>query len=589
MIKDDINLLVTKAIEKAMAAGELPELVIPEIVVEHPAKPEHGDYAVSVAMKMARAARLAPIQIAERIKSRLDAVEYVSGVEIAPPGFINFRLNEGWLKAQVGGIVAQGEKYGNVELGQGLRLQVEFVSANPTGPITIGGARGACLGDTLASIMAAAGYAVEREYYVNDAGNQILAWNDSMWAYYRDELGLPVTDENGQPLPVRIDKESGQPVEPKEFDAPIRYNARSYARELVAHEGDRFLSLPEAEARRLVGKEGVKIVLEHNEEDLAQLGILFDVWFHEQGLYDSGAIERALLKVRESGQVVEREGAVWFVSSNLAQDRDNVLIRSNGLPTYFVSDIAYHDNKFRERGFDKVIDIWGADHQGHIPRMKGAMAAIGLNPDDLTILTTQLVSVNGLRMSKRNKNFIPLREIMDITGPDPIRFNMIARAPVSTLDFNLDLAVAQNDENPVFYVQYSHARTASIFRKAAEAGIEYEGVEADLSLLAHPSELALIRQLLLLPEIVLEAACIHEVQRLPYYTLELARAFNAFYRDCYVLDLTNMPRTQARLKLTQATKFVLARALTLMGMSTPERMERAEQPDPEPAPAEAQA
>ncbi len=578
MIKDDISSLITQAIQAAIAAGELPELAIPEIVVEHPAKPEHGDYAVSVAMKMARAARLSPLRIAEIIKGQLAPVSYVAAVEIAPPGFVNFRLGEEWLKAQVGQIVEQGENFGKVDLGKGLRMQVEFVSANPTGPITIAGARGACLGDTLASVLQAAGYYVEREYYVNDAGNQILAWNDSMWAYYRDELGLPVTGPNGEPPALRMDEESGLPVEPKEFK-DLKYNARSYARQLVAHDGDRFLQLPEEAARKLVGKEGVKIVLEHNEEDLAQLGVLFDVWFHEQGLFDMGEVDKTLAALRESGHVTEREGAVWFVSSALGQDRDNVLIRSNGLPTYFISDITYHNNKFRTREFQKVINIWGADHQGHIPRMKAVMQAIGLDPDDLTILVVQMVSVNGLRMSKRNKNFIPLREVMDLTGPDPIRFNMISRTPEASLDFDVSKAVAQNDENPVFYVQYSHARTASIFRKAAEAGLDVENAAPDLSLLGHPSELSLIRQLLLLPEIVLEAALTYEVQRLPYYTLELARAFNAFYRDCLVIDPTNLPLSLARLKLTEATRIVLARSLTLMGMNAPDRMERAEQPE----------
>ncbi len=578
MIKDDISVLIKQAIEAVIAAGELPELVIPEIIVEHPAKPEHGDYAVSVAMKMARAARLAPLRIAEIIKNRIPAVDYIAAVEVAPPGFVNFRLDEGWLKSQVGQIVGQGEKFGSVDLGKGMRVQVEFVSANPTGPVTIGGVRGACLGDTLASVLQAAGYYVEREYYVNDAGNQVLAWNDSMWAYYRDELGLPVTNSNGEPLGLALDKESGQPLEPKQFES-LKYNARSYAQELVAHDGDRFMKLPEAEARKLVGKEGIKIVLEHNEEDLAQLGVLFDVWFHEQGLFDTGEVDKTLAMLRETSHVTEREGAVWFVSGSLGHDRDNVLIRSNGLPTYFISDIAYHYNKFRQRGFQKVINIWGADHQGHIPRMKAGIQAIGIDPDDLTILVVQLVSVNGLRMSKRNKNFITLREVMDVTGPDPLRFNMIARTPEAALDFDVTKAIAQNDENPVYYVQYAHARTASITRKAIEAGFDPEA-EAELSRLGHASELTLIRQLLLLPEIVLEAALTYEVQRLPYYTLELARAFNAFYRDCLVVDTNNRELSQARLKLTHATRLVLARSLTLMGMNAPDRMERAEAVDP---------
>lgn len=583
MIKDDISALVAQAISTALASGQLPELAIPEISVERPAKPEHGDYAISAAMKMARTARMSPLKIAEIIKANLAPVDYIAAVEIAAPGFINFRLNENWLKGQVKGILAQGDTYGNVALGQQSRVQVEFVSANPTGPITIGSARNACMGDTLASVLQAADYQVEREYYVNDAGNQVRAWNESMWIYYRDELGVPVTDDKGEPLALKLDEETGQPTEAREFK-DVRYNARPYARELIGHEGKRFLDLPEEEAKALVGKEGVKIVLEHNEEDLAQLGVLFDVWFHEQALYDTGQIDAILQMLRDGGHVAEREGAVWFVSSALGQDKDNVLIRSNGIPTYFVSDIAYHYNKFKARGFEKVIDLWAADHQGHIPRMKAVMQALGFSPDDLIILVYQLVSVNGLRMSKRNKNFIPLREVMDITGPDPIRYNMIARSPEASLDFDVNLAIAQNDTNPVYYVQYSHARTASIFRRAEEAGITPETENADLSLLGHPSEMALIRHLLLFPETVLEVAknCIDngvaELQRLPFYTLELARVYNAFYRDCYVLDQANLPLSQARLALTQATRNVLARSLTLMGMSAPERMDRGEQP-----------
>jgi arginyl-tRNA synthetase len=582
MIKDDISALVSQAISAALAAGELPELATPEVTVEHPSKPEHGDYAVSVAMKMARTARMSPLKIAEIIKNRLAPVDYIAAVEVAPPGFINFRLSEDWLQSQIKGVLAQGDTYGNVEMGNNLRVQVEFVSANPTGPITIGATRNACLGDTLANVLLAAGFQVEREYYVNDAGNQIRAWNESMWIYYRDELGLPVTDDKGEPLAMKLDEETGQPTEAREFK-DVRYNARDYARELIEREGKRFLELPEEQAKALVGKEGVKIVLEHNEEDLAQLGVLFDVWFHEQALYDTGQIDKAMQLLRDGGHVSEREGAVWFVSSALGQDKDNVLIRTNGIPTYFVSDIAYHFNKFKVRGYDKVVNLWAADHQGHIPRMKAVMQAIGVNPDDLIILVYQLVSVNGLRMSKRNKNFIPLREVMDITGPDPIRYNMVARSPEASLDFDVNLAIAQNDTNPVYYVQYSHARTASIFKKAEEAGITPQLDSADLSLLGHPSELTLIRHLLLFPETIQDVAknCIDngvaELQRLPFYTLELARVFNSFYRDCYVLDQANLPVSQARLALTQATRNVLARALTLMGMSAPERMDRAEQ------------
>jgi arginyl-tRNA synthetase len=557
MIKQDISTLVGQAIRAAQTSGELPEISLPEIVVEHPARPEHGDYAVSVAMKLARAARQTPLKIAQLIKQNLPDASYISGVEAVAPGFVNFRLDEAWLKNQVDEILALGEKFGNVQVGNGERVQVEYVSANPTGPITIAGVRGACLGDTLANVLAAAGYDVEREYYVNDAGSRVADWYDSMWAYYRNELGqLP------DPSVLK----------------DLRYNAEPYAKALAAGEKDRFMSLPPDEARVLVGKEGIKSVLAENEQDLADLEVLFDVWFHEQALFDTGEVQNVIEVLRQNGHIAEREGATWFVSSALGHDRDNVLIRSNGLPTYFASDIAYHYNKLQKRSFNKVIDIWGADHQGHIGRMKAVLQALGLNPDALEILVVQMVSINGLTMSKSNKNFITLREVLNATGADPIRFNMIARSPEAHLDFNVNAAIEQNDENPVYYIQYAHARTAGIFRRADEQQIAYADA-ADLNLLGHESEMALIRQLLLLPEVVREAAASYDVQRLPYYTLEVARAFNAFYRDCLVLDPANLPLSQARLKLTKATQVTLARALTLMGMSAPETLTYPNEPE----------
>lgn len=563
MIKDDISNLVAQAIKAAQSAGDLPEISLPEVIVEHPARIDHGDYAVSVAMKLARAARLTPLRIAQLIKEHLPDTPYISAVEAVAPGFINFRLEESWLRHQVSEIIQQGEKFGDINLGNGQRLQVEFVSANPTGPITIGSVRGACLGDTLANVLQAAGYEVEREYYVNDAGSRIADWYESMWAYYRDELGLEVA------LPTRTNA-AGE----KEFET-LRYNARTYARMLKESEGDRFLHLPPGEAKVQVGKEGVKLVLMLAEDDLGNLGVLFDVWYHEQALFDTGEVDRTLQLLRENNYVAEREGAVWFVSSALGYDRDNVLVRSNGLPTYFISDIAYHYNKFKVRNFEKVINIWGADHQGHIPRMKTVMQALGLNPDALEILVVQMVSVNGMTMSKSNKNFVTLREVMDVTGPDPIRFNMIARSSEAHLDFNVKLALEENDENPVYYIQYSHARIAGVFRKAAEAGINPD-VPGDLTLLGHPSEMALIRQLLLLPEVVREVALTYDVQRLPYYTLEVARAFNAFYRDCLIVDPANPALSQARLNLAKAAQLTLVRSLALMGMEAPDRMIRDE-------------
>ncbi len=559
MIKDDVSNLIKEAIAAAISDGSLPELNSPDIVVEHPAKPEHGDYATGVAMKMARAAKMSPLKIAEIIKAHLAAPAYVSAVEVAPPGFVNLRLSQEWLTAQVGEIIAAGENFGNVDLGKGEPIQVEYVSANPTGLLPFAAARGGVLGDVLASVLGAAGYAVQREYYINDAGSRMDRFYRSAWYYYQKELG----------------REATQPDD--------LYPAAEYGAKEVAHaDGAKYLSLPVNEALNTVGALGIKKTLEAIRADLDDLKIHYDNWFSEQSLFANGAVDDTLTKLRESGHVAEKEGAVWFVSTALGQEKDNVLIRSNGVPTYFISDIAYHDNKFAKRHFGKVINIWGADHQGHIPRMKASMMAMGLNPDDLTIITVQMVMINGKKMKKAHGNVIPLREMLDQIGSDPIRYNLAARSPDTQFDFNLDLALEQSSENPVFYVQYAHARIASIFRKAKEryeidqADFEQSG---DLSLLGTPSELTLIRQLLLLPEVIEDAARTYEIHRLPQYAYRLAEALQVFYERDRVLAAKDQPLsdpalTKARLRLLLAAKTTLARTLHLMGMTAPEEMVR---------------
>lgn len=548
-MRNEIGKLIQTAIESAIADGSLPELVVPEITVERAAKLEFGDYASSVALRMSRAARQSPLRLAEIIKNHVPNYPTVAAVEVAAPGFLNFRLASAWLENQIAEIVAAGENYGNSSLGQGQRVQVEFVSANPTGPVTIAAARGAAIGDTLANILEAVGYSVEREFYVNDAGSRMEVFYKNVWYYYQKAFGR-----------------NPNPPEPP-------YPTAEFAAKMIAQKrGDAFLNLPENEAIATIGPLGIETMLEDMRHDLARLGVNYNVWFREQNLFESGEVAHTLDILRQSGHVAEKEGATWFVSTALGQEKDNVLIRSdaNKTPTYFISDIAYHNNKFRERGFNRVINIWGADHQGHIPRLKAAMTAIGLNPDDLTIIVMQMVMVNGAKMKKAHGNVVLLRTMLDTVGADPLRFNLVSRAAETQMDFDLDLAVKQSNENPVYYVQYAHARISSILRLAAEKNIDFS--QADLSLLGNADETTLIRQMALLPEVVEEGARALEPHHLPYYAQELASKFHSFYTNNRVVDESNLALSQARLKLVQAAKVTLAKTLHLMGMHAPETM-----------------
>ncbi len=549
MIKDELANLIKEAIETAVANGALPEVVLPEITLERPDKPEHGDYACNVSLKLKRSIPTStPLRIAETIKQYLVPADYLEAVEVAAPGFINFRLSKMCLTGQVTNIIEAGLTYGDINLGKGQKLQVEFVSANPTGPITIASARGAALGDALANVMAAAGYSIQREFYVNDAGSRMDVFYSNCWYYYQKLLGK-------------------NPSPPLDSYPTAEFAARM----LIGEYGEEFLDLPPEEGRVKVGALGIEAQLADIKSGLEKLGVNFDSWFREQSLFEDGQVDQALQLLRKNGHVVEREGAVWFASSALGQEKDNVLIRSNSQPTYFSSDIAYHYNKFIVRGFEKVINIWGADHQGHIPRLKAAMGAMGLNPDDLTIIVMQMVTVNGARMKKTTGNIVTLAEVMSEVGPDAIRFNLIGRSADTKIDFDLDLAVKQSSENPVYYIQYAHARCASLFRQAAEKGLRVWD-DGDVTLLGNEAELKLIRQLTLLPEIVEGAAYNLEPHRLAFYAQDLAGIFHPYYHDNRIIDPENVPLSKARLLLVRAVKTTLSKTLSLMGMTAPEEM-----------------
>ena len=555
MLKDDLAQLVIAALKKAQRKGDLPKFDIPPVPIERPKQEEHGDFATPICLKLARYARMAPRDIAQKVIKRLAPKDYVGEVEIAGAGYINFRLDEGWLARQVETILAAGETFGCIDIGRGKRVQVEYVSANPTGSLTIGSGRNAVLGDGLANVLSAAGYEVQREYYVNDAGTQMEKFTRTVYARYAQALG------QDEPLP-----EGGYPGE----------ELIEWGKEIAAEEGERYLLAPRDKALSALRDLGLKKVLSSIRRDCERLDIHYDEWFSERLLYDEGYFDRIMSILRQGNHLYEKDGAVWFNAEALGGDKDEVVIRSTGQPGYFASDIAYHYHKFVERGFDWVIDVWGADHQGHVPRMKAMMQALGLDPDRLTLLVYQLVTImrdgQPVRMGKRLGTVITLAEVLDEIGPDAVRFFLLSRSADSQMELDLELAKRQSSENPVYYIQYAHARIASILRHAGDVGVKVK--DGDVSLLRHPSELALIRKMLQLPEMIESAALQLAPHLLTYYAQELAAAFHIFYRDCRVVstDPADAAITQARLKLTLAAKTVLARVLRLMGMTTPEQM-----------------
>ncbi|MFC1984699.1 arginine--tRNA ligase [Chloroflexota bacterium] len=551
-LKQKLVGLLTQAVNEAQKLGKLPSAALPEVAVERPQNPEHGDYASSFPLKLARTVGIRPLTIANDVAGLIVPSAEIDTIAVAPPGFINFTLKNDWLAGQVDSILEANDAYGDISMGQGSRVQIEFVSVNPTGPLHVGHGRGAILGSTLANVLATAGYKVEKEYYINDAGSQVDVFYRSLYARYQQCLGIDVEVPSDGYL-------GGYMVD--------------LANEIVAEEGDKFLSLPELEAVLQLGQLGLEQMLKLIKSDLESLGVAFDVWFSERRLYDDGQYQMVMSLLRQGGHIVEKENATWFVSTALGEDKDNVVVRGDGSPTYFATDIAYHYNKFLERKFDEVINVWGADHQGHISRMKAVIGALGVAPERLKVIISQMVTLRRgdelVRVSKRSGDIITLREVVDEVGVDACRFFFLSRSADSQMDFDLALAKKESADNPVYYVQYAHARIASILRLAQEKGIDYR--EGDVSLLVTEPELTLIRKMLLLPEIVEIVARTLEPHHLTYYAQDLAAVFHSFYRQCRIVS-DDEALTKTRLKLVQAAKLVLAKTLYLMGMTAPETM-----------------
>ena len=552
MIKQRLVELLTLAIRNAQKSGKIPILPLPDIVIERPQNPDHGDFASNIAMKLSHLTGLKSLLLAQHINSLIIPSDEIIHAEVAPPGFINFFLKSDWLASQVNVILDAGQSYGNINLGHGSKIQVEFVSVNPTGPLHVGHGRGAVLGSSLANILTAAGYHVQKEYYINDAGNQIEAFIQSLYVRYQQALGIDTQmPEDGYVGNYLVD----------------------LAKEII-DEGESGLSdfAKPAVLQRL--KElGLKKTIEKIKNDLELLGVTFDNWFSERSLFDEGKFNLVMSLLHQQGSIKEKDGATWFVAGSLDNNKDNVLVKSDGSPTYFATDIAYHYNKFLERNFDHVIDIWGADHQGHVPRMKAVMEIIGVSPERLRIIISQMVTLRRgqelVKISKRSGDIITLREVIDEVGSDACRFFFLSRSANAQMDFDLNLAKKESPDNPVYYVQYAHARIVSILRLANERNIKY--FDGDVSQLISPPELTLIRKMLMLPEIIQTAVMNLEPHHLTYYAQDLATVFHSFYKQCRVIS-TNLTLSKARLKLVEAAKITLARTLHLMGIRAPESM-----------------
>lgn len=555
-VLNEVKVIVKQAIADAVAAAGIVDAAqLPEIILEVPKEKTHGDFATNIAMQLTRIAKQNPRQIAEQIIANLQKDKAnIAEAEIAGPGFINFKMNKVYLYPVIADVLAQGERYGARNVGQGLKVQVEFVSANPTGSLHLGHARGAAVGDVLCNVLDLAGYEVSREYYINDAGNQVVNLAKSIEARYLQALG--------------------QDAEMPE-DGYFGEDIKGFAADLAAEEGDRLLSLSDDERRAYFRTYGLKKELDKIKRDLGRFGVHFDNWFSETSIYEDNLIPPVLKELRDNGHIYEEEGATWLNTTPLGDDKNRVLIKNDGSFTYLTPDIAYHRNKFG-RGFERLINIWGADHHGYIPRMKAAMTALGFEADRLVVLIAQMVSLfqNGekVKMSKRTGKAVTMEDLMDEVGVDPIRYFFAMRSMDSHLDFDMDLAVSQSNENPVYYVQYAHARICSIFRQAEEQGIAVLPLaQVDLAQLSSEAEFDLLRKIGELPEEIAIAAEQYAPHRMIRYVYELASQFHSYYRGHYVIT-DDAALTQARLALLGALRTTLANTLRVVGVSAPERM-----------------
>jgi arginyl-tRNA synthetase len=550
-VQNKLKQEIRDAVLKAQLATEDQ---LPDVILEKPKDKANGDYSTNMAMQLARVAKKAPRAIAEQLVASFDQSKAsIEKIEIAGPGFINFYMNNSYLTDLIPTILEAGDKYGETTVGNQQKVQVEFVSANPTGDLHLGHARGAAVGDSLCNILAKAGYDVSREYYINDAGNQINNLARSVEARYFQALGL----EKEMP-------EDGYHGE----------DIIGIGKKLAEEFGDHYVNVHEEERFHFFREYGLKVEMAKLKQDLEDFRVPFDVWYSETSLYHNGKIEKALKALSDNGHIYEEEGATWFRSTALGDDKDRVLIKQDGSFTYLTPDIAYHQDKL-ERGFEKLINIWGADHHGYIPRMKAAIQALGYDRDALEVEIIQLVHLykNGekMKMSKRTGKAVTMRDLVEEVGLDAVRYFFAMRSADTHLDFDLDLAVSQSNENPVYYAQYAHARISSILRQGEEQGFTFDS-RANVSLIETEKEIDVLKKLGEFPLAVAEAAAKRMPHRITNYIYELASVFHSFYNADKVLDAENAERTKARLSLIKAVQTTLKNALALIGVSAPEKM-----------------
>lgn len=572
-IKDILAAAIKAAAQKAIDNGALKPGVLPEVMLEVPPQKEFGDFATNFAMQSARSLHCAPRQIAQAVVDNLECAS-VEKAEIAGPGFINFYLKQNWTADLLASILAAGDNYGNLPANDFGRIQVEYVSANPTGPLHIGHARGAAVGSAMVNLLRAAGYDVESEYYINDAGNQMNNLAASVNARYLQLLKLE--EMGGVPADLTVKQLDEMPTGIAFPENGYHgYDIIETAQRIIRIYGKEFVALEEKERLAKFLDIAYKEKLAGLKEDLEAFGVTFDVWFSEKSLHEANKIREAVDFLKERGYIYEEGGALWLNSTAQGDDKDRVVIRDNGVPTYFAADIAYHRNKF-ERGFARVINLWGADHHGYIARVKAAVNALGFDANNLEVMLLQMVRLyrNGdiVKLSKRTGETITLRELMDEVGTDAARYFFCMRSLDSQLDFDMTLATEKSNENPVYYIQYAHARISSIGRQLAEAGIEAVPAEQlKLDALVAPEELALIKKLGEYPELIARAARERAVHSVATYAYELAGLFHSFYNQCRILGVETDIQ-QARIALVKAVGHTIRHALGILGVSAPERM-----------------
>lgn len=590
-MKQQLASLVQTALDTLQTQGVLPADLAPKIQIDRTRDASHGDYACNIAMMTAKAARCKPRDLAEQIVAALPASSQVAKVEIAGPGFINFTLTEAAAFAVVGAVLEAGEAYGRSSIGDDKPVQVEFVSANPTGPLHVGHGRGAAYGAAVADLLAAVGFRVHREYYVNDAGRQMDILAASVWLRYLDLCGENTNDE----LPFPANGYKGDYVWDiaatvhREHGDEFRHAAEIVLTNLPVDEPDggdkeKYIDAVIARAKELLGEKayrtvfdtGLNSILDDIRRDLQGFGVVYEEWFSERSLTESGAVGHAIERLKDAGHLYEKDGAWWFRSTDFGDEKDRVVVRDNGQTTYFASDIAYHMQKL-ERGFERVIDVWGADHHGYVPRVKAALTALGDDAGKLDVLLVQFAILyrggEKMQMSTRSGEFVTLRELREEVGNDAARFFYVMRKCEQHMDFDLDLAKSQSSDNPVYYIQYAHARVCSVLRQMEEKGITHNSDNglANLALLTETHEQALLTKLARYPEVVEAAALNHEPHQLAHFLRELANDFHTYY-NAHQFLVSDVALRDARLCLILAARQVIANGLGLLAVSVPESM-----------------